>query len=570
MEDQVYIVTLYRKDDLENFYEDMKARNITLVSKRPLSRNTHYILNEEQVEELKKDPRVWGVELLVDYDVQVQTINNESYTKSGTFWKDDTVAPATVSPTDYQWGHLHCAGNASQRGKNLFGPISSGWSYESVVETIEVYNNGKYVDIVIVDDPISYDSEEWYSPSTGTSRFVQYQWFNELNSFVSSIDDDLQPVPVGTITYDENINLSISHGNHVAGIAAGQHYGWAKEANIYNLAVTSPWSSGQQVGGLLIFDYLRAFHLNKPVNPITGVKNPTITNHSYGGIRFMPQKGVDAEGNPIYRLDLSDIDKIRYRGIDYSATNPGPSGWTESGIDKDFGVKLNVSTYPRYSLAINADILDAVEDGVIIIGAAGNDNLYIASPNDQDWNNLIYYTDATAFNYTRGAWPNSPDNESITVGSLSKEADFRRSFYSNYGPGIDIFAPGDNILSAYGNTGLPDSKYTQGSANYFYPESGTSMASPQLCGIAACIASTVKRFTQNDLIGFIQQNSIDNDMTFDLFGGDYDDVTAQKGSPNKYLHIENPREESGYLISKKGKRESGILSFPRVNILFKQ
>jgi hypothetical protein len=96
------------------------------------------------------------------------------------------------------------------------------------------------------------------------------------------------------------------------------------------------------------------------------------------------------------------------------------------------------------------------------------------------------------------------------------------------------------------------------------------MASPQLCGIAACIASTVKRFTQNDLIGFIQQNSIDNDMTFDLFGGDYDDVTAQKGSPNKYLHIENPREESGYLISKKGKRESGILSFPRVNILFKQ
>ena len=60
----------------------------------------------------------------------------------------------------------------------------------------------KNADIIIVDDPISYDSEEWISPTTSTSRFVQYQWFNELNSIVAGIDDDGQALPTGTITYE--------------------------------------------------------------------------------------------------------------------------------------------------------------------------------------------------------------------------------------------------------------------------------------------------------------------------------------------------------------------------------
>jgi hypothetical protein len=565
MQNKVYIVTLYNKNDLEDFYNDMQAKDIHLVAKRPLSRNTHYKMSEEQAESLKKDHRVWDVELLENFDIELQTVNNEQYTKTGNFWKDDTIEPLTVSSLDYQWGHLHCAGNQTQRRKGTWG---SGSVNEVVSDSVEIYNNGNHVDIIIVDDPISYDSEEWYSPSSGTSRFVQYQWFTELNSVVSSIDDDLQTLPTGTITYDQNINLAYFHGNHVAGIAAGQHYGWAREANIYNLAVTASWSSGQSIPSLLIFDYLRAFHLTKQINPITGKRNPTITNHSYGGIRYMPQKGVDGSGNPIYKLDVEDIDKIVYRGIEYTSVNPGPSGWTEVGIEKDFGIRFNLSVYPRYSAAINADIIDAVEDGIIIIGASGNDNLLIASPNDQDWNNLIFTNNIGAFYYMRGAWPNSPDNGSITVGALSNKDDFRRSSYSNYGPGIDVFAPGDNIISAFGNTGLPDSKYSSG--NYFYPISGTSMASPQLCGIAACLASTYTRFTQNDLLGFIQQNSIDDDMTFDATTGGFDDDTSQQGSPNKYLHIENPREESGYLISKKGKREAGILSFPRVNILFRQ
>ena len=552
--DREYVVTLHRKEDLEQFYNEMRLTNFPLVMKRPMSRNTHYMMTEEQAERLRQDPRVWDVKAADSFQVRRQTINNEPYAVTGDFWKADTVAPATVSPNDYQWGHLHCAGNQAQRGKGQYGAIAEGGTYELVSDAIEVFNNGRYVDVVICDDPVSYDSEEWYSPTSNQTRFVQYQWFNELNSAVGSIDDDGITLPTGTITYGQNSATPQYHGNHVAGTVAGQHYGWAREANIYNMAITDPWPSGQQFPSLLIFDYLRAFHLNKPLNA-AGYRNPTITNHSYGGIIPMEtDSGL---------LTFGDLTAVQYQGVVYNAGNPGPSGWTEAGVETDFGVRFGVDVYPAWSAAVNADVIDAINDGVVIIGAAGNDNLLFETVNGPNWNNQMQVSGVGTFVYMRGGWPNSPDSGSINVGAMSNVSNFKRAVFTNYGPAIDVFAPGQNILSAFGNTGgLNDTKYTQGSANYFYPISGTSMASPQVCGVLACVASGKERFTQDDAIGYLQQHSIVGDMTFDLAGGGYDDDSSQQGSPNRELKLENPRPIVGYIREQKGKRTSG-LTFPR-------
>jgi hypothetical protein len=512
------------------------------------------MMNEEQAERLRQDPRVWDVAAEDRFIVAKQTV--EPYQVSGNFWKADTIGPATVSPFDCQWGHLHCAGNQGQRDKGNFGAPAANWTYEQKNDTVTVFNDGKHVDVVIVDDPVSYDSEEWYSPTTNQTRFVQYQWFNELNSIVSSIDDDGQTLPTGTITYGDNASTPQYHGNHVTGTACGQYYGWAREANIYNMSVTDVWPSGQSFPALLIFDYLRAFHLNKPINPETGYRNPTITNHSYGGIIPMPN------GN----LTIADVTAVQYQGVVYNAGNPGPSGWTEQGLETDFGIRFGVDVMPAWLAAVSADVIDAIADGVVIIGAAGNDNLLFETVNGPNWNNIIQVSGVGAFYYMRGGWPNSPDSGSINVGAMSNQGDFRRSVYTNYGSAIDVFAPGDLILSAYGNTGgLSDTKYTQGSANYFYPINGTSMASPQVCGVAACLASGKPRFTQDDLIGYLQQHSITGDMAFDLGTGGYDDNSSQQGSPNRYLHAENPRPATGYLQEQKGKRVSGM-TFPRLNV----
>ena len=511
--DKEYIVTLHRKEDLEQFYNEMKLTNFPLVLKRPISRNTHYMMTEEQAERLRQDPRVWGVERADLFQARPQAVNQDSYSISGNFWKD-APGSSTINGTLRQWGQLHCAGNQTQRRKGNWGDGSNPVT-ETVNDTVNVFSDGKHVDVVIVDDPVSYDCEEWYSPTTNQTRFVQYQWFNELNTAVGSIDDDGETLPTGTIAYSTAAANTRYHGIHVTGTACGRHYGWAREANIYNIATTATWTSGQSIGGLLIFDYLRAFHLNKQVNPDTGVKNPTITNHSYGGITY-PLGNWDYLGN--FEWDI--LESVTWRGTTYSASNPGPSGWTRDGVRKDFPIPgFGEAVFPAWSSAIAADVQDAIDDGVVIIGAAGNDNMLMAAEGDQDWDNYFTLRNNQANNATsdywmcRGSWPNSPDSGSINVGALSDFANFRRSTYTQYGPGVDVFSPGDKILSSFNADGFNDDKYSTG--NYFYPINGTSMASPQVCGIVACAASGKDRFTQDDARRYLQKTSLSGDMTFD-------------------------------------------------------
>ena len=566
--EKIYSVTLYDRDRLEDFYDEMKSKGFKLSKKRSISRNTYYWMTEEQAVELRKDSSVWGVEALDDFHIEPHGIyNNTSHSKNGNYWKDDSQGTKTLYWNDYQWGHIHCAGTpASRRGKGYFGDISKGGSYERKTnQPVSIFNDGKHTDVVIVDQPMAYDSEEWYSPTTNSTRFVQYQWFNELNTIVNSIDDDGWTEPTGTITYAQNSNLSYYHGQHVAGILAGQHYGWATEANIYNLCCIGNWpsSTSHKVGRLLIFDYLRAFHLNKAVNSTTGRRNPTITNHSYGGLTYY-------NNDQTSYLAFSDIIWIRYRGTTYNSSNPGSSGWTQTGVEKDFGVRFNERSLPYWSSTSVADVQDAIEDGVVIVGSAGNDHAYMAEPNDADWNNMLAWTRG-GYTYSRfmnrGAWPNTPDSGSIIVGNLSNVHDFRRAWDSNYGPSIDTFAPGIEILSAFGNTGFSDGKY--GSGNYYYSIGGTSMSSPQVAGVAAILATAKPRFGNQDVRSYLQKTSVNDDMTFDLGSGTHDDDTCQLGSPNSYLHSKNPRAESGLIQDDvKGERKTSGTTFPRKSTFY--
>lgn len=513
MEDKTYIVTLYKHEDLEQFYNDMSDYH--LVMKRPMSRNTHYKMTEEQAEVLRQDPRVWDVQLPPEelgMSIGRDTINYNEYSINGNFWKGDTQGASTVASTDRQWGQLHCAGDVAQRGKNQFGLISQSGTYEQVVETVNIFNDGKHVDVVICDDPVSYDCQEWLSPTTGQTRFVQYDWYSQLNTLVGTIDDDGVTLPTGSYTnYFDNATNTESHGTHVAGTVAGQHYGWAKEANIYSMQVLSNTANtGTPVPDLLIFDYLRAFHRNKAVNPDTGIKNPTITNHSwsygYNLVDILEKAS----------LDLSDITQVNYRGISYNSGNPNPSGWDFSGLEKDFGFASNKMKINSDYTAINADVQDAISEGVVIVAAAGNNNFHCVYDGDTDYYNSVQIIGLGTVNYNRGSSPGNGQNV-IAVGALSNRKDFRRSDYSNFGPVVEVFAPGNNILSAYNNAGLADNKYG-GAPNYYYPIQGTSMASPQVAGVLACLATGKDRFTQETAKAYLKDHSIYSDMSFDVGG----------------------------------------------------
>ena len=89
------------------------------------------------------------------------------------------------------------------------------------------------------------------------------------------------------------------HGAHTTGTTAGNTVGWARDARIFNLTY------GDQPSLVL------NWHNNKPINPVTGVKNPTVMNNSWG------YRG------PGWIQLKSTCKRINHRGTDYF---PHPNG----------------------------------------------------------------------------------------------------------------------------------------------------------------------------------------------------------------------------------------------------
>lgn len=151
--------------------------------------------------------------------------------------------------------------------------------------------DGTGVDIVIVDTGIFPEHPE-FQDADGNSRVVQHNWYvaagrpSESNKQGSSFYTDQS-----------------GHGTHVAGIAAGKTFGWARNAKIFSMK-----RSGVDAISLLEgLSLIKAWHNNKPIDPLTGFKRPTIMNCSWSMSRQLGYGPPHANGfeNNCYALDGS-------------------------------------------------------------------------------------------------------------------------------------------------------------------------------------------------------------------------------------------------------------------------
>jgi hypothetical protein len=539
MEQLRYIVTVKSKDDLESFYNDMECENdissvphrkVECCNRRPISRNTEYLLTEEEAEILRNDIRVLAVERIPE---EIGIFPIRMFTQTETTWDKSN----TNNSSHKNWGLLRCVA-----GEQINNWGSNGTT--SQPGTIVVNPEGRNVDVVIVDGMINPAHPEYAvnADGTGGSRVIQYNWFQ--HSLGQASDTYVyEPYDNGNteLTADNN------HGAHVAGTVVGSTQGWARSANIYNI---NPYSTDvNDTSSTLLIDYIRAFHNSKPVNPVTGRKNPTICNHSWG------------YGSA---LSISNITSVTFRGV----TTNGP--FTASELN-DFGIRTGtisgtpVALRPARVAAVDADMEDAIADGIIMVGAAGNDNTKIDVVGGQDFNNFFTWSGFTV-PYHQGSTPSASGN-TICVGAISALVNESKATFSNCGPRVDIYAPGQNIQSSFNSTtsfgGVDDPRTSDFKIGKI---SGTSMASPQVCGILACVLEIYPNMTQAEAIEYIQYYAKKNQITDT--GGGFTDLTSLQGSANNYLFYFEERINSGTIFPKQNNKprpQNGAV-YPRTRI----
>ncbi len=151
---------------------------------------------------------------------------------------------------------------------------------------------------------------------------------------------------------------------------------------------------------------------------------------------------------------------------------------------------INLSLGGAFSSAFNRAVAAAYNAGVVTVVAAGNDNV--------------------------DASEQSPASapEAITVGSIDKTN--ARSYFSNFGSVLDIFAPGSDILSTW-----------IGSTTATNTISGTSMAAPHVVGLVLYLQA---------LEGLSSPDAVAERLTELATTGAVSDV---QGSPNRLAYNGN-------------------------------
>ncbi|MFH1582869.1 MAG: S8 family serine peptidase [Candidatus Falkowbacteria bacterium] len=208
---------------------------------------------------------------------------------------------------------------------------------------------------------------------------------------------------------------------------------------------------------------------------VAGTVAQSTNNNSLGvaGVAFssclMPVKVLNSRGSGTYAQVAN--------GIYYAADNGAKV------INLSLGGSASDNT-------LSDAVAYAYGKGVTVIAACGNDNV----------GSCLY--------------PAAYDNYVIAVGAT--QYDETKAPYSNYGPSLDLVAPGGNTLVDQNGDGYGDGVLQQtftisrGRITWgYYFFQGTSMAAPHISGVAALLIANGNATTPNDIRTALQSTAED-------------------------------------------------------------
>jgi subtilisin family serine protease len=490
-----YVVSLKKDVNYDEFWNEIEnvsdsdgfvpSRRVDIVNNRDGSlRSCHYALSDTEAEQLRSDPRVYAVEIPVDQRPDV--FIGHRATQVGNFTKKTNT---NSSGNFLNFGLRRCISDTNPYGTNT--TVTGDYTYPL---------DGTGVDIVIQDSGLQVDHPE-FQDANGVSRVQQINWYTAAGNVISGVQ---------SANFYRDFD---GHGTHCGGIAAGKTYGWAKNAQIYSMklqGLEGPGDSGTGIPITQTFDLIKLWHNLKPIDPNTGYKRPTVVNMSWG-----------------FFSTFTDIVGGVYR------TDP----WTGNSRRTDYGMigQFDGSnfTFDTQALVVDVDIEEMLDAGIHIVVSAGNSSMKIDVAGGVDYGN--YFTAQRLgsggqpvfidYFYHQGGSPYG--NNAFIVGSsdsvVFNTTTEQKSTFSNCGKGVTLYAPGSRIMSATSTT----NQFSNNEAYYADTNfkqlnlSGTSMAAPQVAGLAALMLQLDPKLTPAQLKAKIVSDSrtvmystnLDNDYT---------------------------------------------------------
>ena len=480
-------------------------RPVEVANERPANpRNTTYLLTDEEAEKLRQDPRVEDVQDLSLFKIHPKASQGATFDKT-----------SIQTGAKGNWGLLRHISRNNIYGTSLLDP---GGTYDYVLD-------GTNVDVVIIDSGIQLDHPEFKAADSAVSRIRNIDWFE-----ASGVSGSMPNIGDFYTDYD-------GHGTHVAGTVAGLNFGWAKNANIYSIKLSGLQGAGDPSPGLDVstaFDVLIGWHNNK----ING--NPTVVVNSWGyGVYWRDDLQAMSFGLGEFDTTFA-INGGNYRGTAWVT----PVRDAAKGL---IGSTFQANTYlmPFRVSAVDADIATGAAAGIVFCNAAGNESHKIDVFGGVDYDNRVF-TDFGTYYYHRGMSPSINLDEAtfgFTVGAIDYQTNSgvdRKASYSNSGPGVTAYAAGSRIISSTSNVNVSNSNvpYFANSAYKQELQNGTSMANPQIAGMAALVLQMHPDWTPKQVIDFIKYRSITNSLYSTELDNDYSVSDSLHGGLSKVPYIE--------------------------------
>jgi hypothetical protein len=218
-------------------------------------------------------------------------------------------------------------------------------------------------------------------------------------------------------------------------------------------------------------------------------------------------------------------------------------GETDAELWAQYGIVYPVlNSGANYKIGANdptyqAEIEELTDNGIHLTIAAGNHYVSSDLPGGVDYDNIAYISGGTYY-YNRPGGPYSKD--AFYVGNIDTPQYYTNGEYKDYrtnssvnGLATNIYAPGCSIVSAMSTENSTTTKYPYDNNYKIASWSGTSMASPQVCGVCALYLSSQPNLTVQELQE--KMFAMSKPVLVDLQNGDYSSPYNLNGSHNRML-----------------------------------